>query len=280
VKSTTSFSLPVLYCIIKTASSIYKGGKYYYPKGLSLDFLIFLDFDGVICDSINECLVSSWYGYYHLYKQQQPLVVSPILKKRFLRLRPFIRTGEDYMVIQELLAADIRISNQLDFDRQLEISGKQKLELFKTLFYKARTYYLKEHTDYWFSLNPIYAHLKSELSALSASPLFYILSTKKADFILEILKNNGITMNRERIIYSAPQQKLSIIGAILDKKNAASRALLLDDQIEHLSGNHDPRIQTFLCLWGYIKEEWSIGSKDIKSLTTEGFARLINDLTW
>lgn len=229
---------------------------------------------------MDECIVSSWYGYYHLYKQQPQVVVSPILKKRFLRLRPFIRSGEDYMVIQELLAADIRINNQLDFDRQLETAGKQKLELFKTLFYKARTYYLKEHPDYWFSLNPIYAHLKSDLSALSTSPLFYILSTKKANFILEILKNNGITMNRQRIIYSAAQQKLSLISAMLDKKNAASRAFLLDDQIEHLSGNRDPRIQTFLCLWGYIKEEWSIGSKNIKPLTTEGFTRLINDLAW
>jgi superfamily I DNA and/or RNA helicase len=242
-----------------------------------LKFLVFLDFDGVICDSIDECLVSSWYGYYHLYKEQQPVGVPLILKERFLRLRPFIRSGEDYMVIQELLAADIRINNQLDFDRQLETAGKQKLELYKVLFYEARTYYLKEHPDYWFSLNPIYGHLKSKLSSLGASPFFYILSTKKADFILAILKNNGITMNRERIIYSAAQQKLSLIGAILDKRNA-NQALLLDDQIEHLSGNRDPRIQTFLCLWGYIKEEWSMGNKDIKPLTTEGFTRLINDL--
>lgn len=245
-----------------------------------MNLLIFLDFDGVICDSIDECLVSSWYGYYHLYKEQQPVGVPPILKERFLRLRPFIRSGEDYMVIQELLAADIKINNQLDFDRQLEIAGKQKLELFKTLFYRARTYYLKEQPYYWFSLNPIYGHLKSKLSFLGASPHFYILSTKKADFILAILKNNGITMNRENIIYSAAQQKLSLIGAMLDKKNAASRALLLDDQIEHLSGNRDPRIQTFLCLWGYIKEEWSMGNKDVKPLTTEGFTRLINDLAW
>ena len=245
-----------------------------------MHLLIFLDFDGVICDSIDECLVSSWYGYYHLYKKQQPVTVPPILKERFLRLRPFIRNGEDYMVIQELLAGDIRINNQLDFDRQLETAGKQKLELFKTFFYKARTYYLKEQPEYWFSLNPIYGHLKSKLIALCTSPFFYILSTKKTDFIVEILKNNGITMSRERIIYSAAQHKLSLIGAILDKKNAASRALLLDDQIEHLSGNRDPRIQTFLCLWGYIKEEWSMGSKDVEPLTTEGFTRLINDLAW
>jgi len=244
-----------------------------------LDLLVFLDFDGVICDSINECLVSSWYGYYQLYKEQQPVEVPILLKERFLRLRPFIRSGEDYMVIQELLVTDIRINNQLDFDRQLETAGKEKLELFKTLFYKARTYYLKEQPDYWFSLNPIYGHLKSKLSALGASPFFYIISTKKVDFIVEILKNNGITVNRERIIYSAAQQKLSLISAMLDKKNA-DRALLLDDQVEHLSGNRDPRIQTFLCLWGYIKEEGSMGIKDIKPLTTEGFTRLINDLAW
>jgi len=244
-----------------------------------LHLLIFLDFDGVICDSIDECLVSSWYGYYHLYKKQLPVRVSPILKERFLRLRPFIRSGEDYMVIQELLAADIRINNQLDFDRQLEAAGKQKLELYKTLFYKARTYYLKEQPEYWFSLNTIYGHLKSKLIALCASPFFYILSTKKTDFIAEILKNYGIAMSRERIIYSAAQHKLSLISAILDRENIG-RALLLDDQIEHLSGNRDPRIRTFLCLWGYTKEECSMGIKDVEPLTAEGFTRLINDLTW
>lgn len=242
-----------------------------------MDFLIFLDFDGVICNSINECLVSSWHGYYKLYKRQQPASVSLLLKEQFLNLRPFIRSGEDYMVIQELLADNTTINNQLDFDRQLETAGKQKIELFKELFYKARAYYLKEEPDYWFSLNPIYAHFKSKLPALSASPHFYILSTKKADFILEILKNNGITMSRERIIHSAAQQKLRLITKILNNTNS-NRAFFLDDQIEHLSGNRDPRIQTFLCLWGYIKEEWLTGNKDIKPLTTVDFSRLIEDL--
>ena len=57
--------------------------------------LVFLDFDGVICDSALECLVSSWEAYFRDHGRDAPKAVPVDLKERFLALRPYVRSGED-----------------------------------------------------------------------------------------------------------------------------------------------------------------------------------------
>ena len=220
--------------------------------------LLFLDFDGVVCDSLSECLVSSWIAYRRSTDQEIPAAVPMALRSHFVAMRSLIRSGKDYVLIQDLIARNRPVTSQTEFDSHIQTAGVQTMQRFKTLFYEARSQLLDIDPDYWMSLNRIYPHMLDGLRAVSGSDLLYVISTKKAAFIARLLISNGVPFDTSRIIYSGSTRKLSIISSVLDtlKTLKHRKAVLVDDQIDHLLGNTDPRIQCLLATWGFIKKEW------------------------
>jgi len=218
-------------------------------------FILCLDFDGVICDSAIECLVSSWIAYFDLLTRQRPAAVDINLKNAFLSLRPFIRSGEDYVLIQELIDHRVAVRTQEDFDAQIKRVGTRNMELYKRLFYEAREGLIERNRDYWLSLNELYTHMRDPLRDNAGNGKLYIVSTKRSDFILEILRANGIPFPSERVLYAGPKGKADLVAEILRRESIA-RAFFVDDQIDHLTGGQEADIVPCLAAWGYVKKEW------------------------
>ena len=95
--------------------------------------VIALDFDGVICDSAAECVVSA-YGAFCQAKGEafDPLAssVPEYFRDGFYRMRPLIRDGRDYLMILYLLDLRVPMSDQKDFDDALEARLPDLLGLF------------------------------------------------------------------------------------------------------------------------------------------------------
>jgi len=218
--------------------------------------VIFLDFDGVICNSVLECLYSATIAYYSKYLKERITALPLSFKEDFIRYRPFIRTGEDYVVLAELVAKGVKIHSQEDFDRELQSNPQERLSLFRDLFYQTRRELIAHDFLHWMRLNPLYAGVKDPLLEVATDPRVYILSTKVSDLIHKILLYHGIDWPEDRILYSHTISKKDIIGAVLESKGV-SEALLLDDQLDHLRlAMEDSRILPFLAGWGYVKPEW------------------------
>jgi phosphoglycolate phosphatase-like HAD superfamily hydrolase len=231
--------------------------------------LLVLDFDGVICDSIDECFVSSWIAWHRLKGLALPPSLDVALRGRFADLRPFIRSGEDYVVIQDLLAAQgarRHASTQAEFDAALAARGPEGMQRLKDVFYQARGDLLASDRPYWLALNRVYPHLERPLAAVASRPDTVVLSTKKSEFIVEILAANGVDIPLERVLYTGARAKVDIITAMLEE---GDRALLIDDQIDHLLACRDPRIDVRLALWGYIKPEWLEQHPDMPRVSAE-----------
>ncbi|HTP59463.1 MAG TPA: hypothetical protein VMM82_11130 [Spirochaetia bacterium] len=245
-----------------------------------------LDFDGVICDSIDECFLSSWTAYYHLYLGRRPAYMPVSLRRDFSRLRPLVRGGADFMLIQEILDRGGSPARQSEFDALARAAGDEKLKLFHDLFYKARAQMLEEDRESWLALNRIYPHVESGFSRLPPAAPIYILSTKKPEFIAEILSAKGIRLSRERILYSGSERKLSIVEEV-GRAGGFSEATFVDDQIDHLlceeAAHPDiarkavPRIRTFLASWGYVKDEWLREPLRVPVLTPQEFPALVQE---
>jgi len=223
------------------------------------DRLVFLDFDGVLCDSLPECLASSWQAYYGLIEGSLPDRAPLGLRAAFYALRPYVRSGEDYVLLQELIEAGIAIRSQQDFDAQLERKGAQAMQRYKEVFYRARGELLQTDRPYWLGLNRIYPFLRPHLRGWAASPCLRILSTKKASFIIEILAANGVLIDAGRVLHCDARGKLHAI--VEDARQARSReALWVDDQLDHLRARGEPRpglqIRRCLASWGYVRKEW------------------------
>lgn len=231
-----------------------------------------LDFDGVVCDSVGECFASSWIAYHRLFKGRDGLPLPPRTEPAFAALRPLIRSGEDYLLIHEILAEGAAPGNQEEFDALIRRAGPRKMSSFKDLFYKARSELLEKQPDLWFSLNPVYGHMRPVMENPRETRL-WILSTKKPRFIAEILTHAGLPFPEDRIVDSGSRRKLPIVSQLLDREGAA-QAVFLDDQIDHLKGNADGRIRPYLASWGYVKKEWLGGASGVPALDPDGFLSL------
>jgi phosphoglycolate phosphatase-like HAD superfamily hydrolase len=235
--------------------------------------LLVLDFDGVICDSAEECFVSSWIAYHELFLREARREAPPEARREFARLRPLIRTGEDYLVIQDLLARGRDAADQEGFDAASRRAGAETLRLFRELFYAARTGLLENDRRAWLRLNRIYPHMAVFFATLPRGAPVWILSTKKPRFIAEILAANGIDMPEERIVEAVNEPKLAIAEKLRESE-AADGAILIEDQINAIQGNANPRIRVGLATWGYVKAEWLVPPLAVPLVTPDGFLNL------
>ncbi len=236
--------------------------------------LLVLDFDGVICDSRDECCLSSWIAYYDLYKKNRPTHTPLSLGADFAGLRPFIRTGGDFLLIQEALEAGRYPADQKEFDALAERAGPEKMGLFKELFYQARSALLSEDRPFWLSLNRIYPHVFDVLRSLPPEAPIRILSTKRPQFIVEIVNHAGLKVSKDRIHESGAEEKLPRVES-LRKEEGFERAVFLDDQIDNIRGNTNPKVEAFLAAWGYVKQEWLSGQDGVPVMTAEGFREFV-----
>ena len=236
--------------------------------------VIFIDFDGVICNSADECLVSSWIGYYRYHLKTEPSHVSVSLRTRFMRYRPFIRSGDDYLLIQELIDHGTEIKDNKQFDIQRGLAGREKMNAYKNYFYKARDYLLKTDHAYWLELHTIFPFLTEPLKKASKKENIHILSTKKEKYIIETLGYYSINISPERVHYSSNSDKIFFIKSFL-KASAYTSAVLIDDQIDNLKENTESYITTYIALWGFIDKKWLIQYPSIKTLDRDEMVRLL-----
>ena len=240
------------------------------------DFLV-LDFDGVICDSIDECFLMSWIAYHELFLDTRPDSVPVAARRDFGRLRPFIRTAEDFVIIQEMLATGVAVGNQAEFDEALHRAGGEKRELFRRLAYEARTGLMKEDRGAWLAMNRVYPHVKTAMVRMGSFARVAVLSTKKPQFIVEILRWHGIELPGERILESVHEPKLAATER-LRAHSGCARAYLVEDQIDHIRDNPYPEVEVRLATWGYVRPEWLTPPLAATLLTPEGFEELLDGL--
>jgi phosphoglycolate phosphatase-like HAD superfamily hydrolase len=239
--------------------------------------LLVLDFDGVICDSIDECFASSWTAYHVLHRGDPRRQVPAGAREGFARLRPFIRTGEDFPLIQDLLANGARVRDQADFDAAARRAGVEKMQLYRALYYTARTSLLEEHRAEWLAMNRIYPHMARALSLLIPSAPFFILSTKKPPFIIEVLDHARISVPAERILFTENEPKLVTVER-LRSEGGFAEAYFVEDQIDSIRFNTNPLINVRLAAWGYVREEWLAEPRAVTILTPEEFLSFVQSV--
>lgn len=222
--------------------------------------LVFLDFDGVICDSLPECYAVSRAAYFSLYLGVAIPEPKAEDEQTFRQLRPYIRRGGDYLFIQHCLQRHLVIASQKDFDAVIQ--EEQGLDdTFHELFYKARRELLASDPQRWHELNPLYPGLRQLLQTHGGDGDVLILSTKEADFIARILAFNGIAWDSSRIYCSGKERKLAFIDRVMDELGAG-QAVFVDDQIDHFKGTSTYPVRCLLADWGYVMPGWTEATRE------------------
>ena len=235
--------------------------------------LLYLDFDGVVCDSERECFVSSWLTWRELGADARTpgggadgQCINLRARRRFRRMRPLIRSGEDYVVIQQILTRErdeegfAGPATQSAFDAYREMLGGRCIARYKAAMAATRKAFLERDKAQWLALNRLYPHMQRLLASCDPANV-RILSTKAAPLVCEILRAHRIPIPERAVFHAASNpdgadaRKLNMIADHLDRVPGTD-ALFVEDQLDHLLGNEDRRITCFLADWGYVLPEW------------------------
>lgn len=229
----------------------------------------YLDFDGVLCDSLPEIWAVSNKAIHGTYLPWHQ--IDDALRHRFLRLRSLVRRGAEYLSIIRLLhqGTDARIKTFNDWENYLQEVGDEVLERDHQTIYELRSQWLETDPSSWLALNPPYPGIPQTLARIQDSPRVFILSTKKPTYISAILQSWGVEWASERIWEARGHKALFLEGL-------GEPYTLVDDQIEQLW--EKSRLgRCVLALWGPITLEAT--QKAVLSWDLEEFQhRLLSDL--
>ena len=222
--------------------------------------ILALDFDGVIADSIEECLVVG-HNAYTRFQGHGPAIESlqqlaPATARAAREMRNFIRFGEDYVYLHMALSQAAAIRNQLDFDDFLD-KNQTVREEFRRLFYAERLRFLEEQPGQWLHLNPFYAGMQAFLRDFRPQERLYIITTKKTAYVERILGNAGVELLPGNIFLAdKDRSKTEIIAELLDRhKQKPQRFYFIDDQVDTLLKAQSTGVQLFLAKWGYTNAD-------------------------
>lgn len=233
---------------------------------LESDFLA-LDFDGVIADSIGECLVIG-HNAYGMYTQAgQRICRLEDLNETHLaeckRLRNFIRSGEDYVYINLAIDSKARIQNQQEYDSFVDKHLNLK-NTFYDLFYREREFFSSTKEDIWIQLNPLYKGMKQFLLQYPSKERLFIITTKKIKYVLKILSGNSVYLKKENCFCASGRDtKLKIVQSLLDGNNISSDDFhYIDDQVDTLIEVKESGVHCLLAQWGYTTPQQILRARD------------------
>ncbi len=212
--------------------------------------VVAIDFDGVICDSIDECLLTSYRAYRSLRPSSPlPTEVPETFRREFHARRGFVRPSGHYYLLWEWITGfpGIRLSPR-EFEA-LEASHREGVRAFEHAFHAARDAFREAAPADWLALNPLYPGVVDTWPALLAWPR-YIVTTKDRAAVEAILSAHSLVASG--IFARGEMTKPDALRTICTRHGADPRdVVFVDDNALHLSDARATGVTTCLAGWGY-----------------------------
>jgi hypothetical protein len=207
--------------------------------------MLWLDFDGVLANSVSECLflVESISG--KLTKRQ---------KEKFIRNRYLVNEPYGFFVLSDLCKSNLK---QFDFEftynDQYHKFESHEIELLHQDFFEKRKILMEQDLSQWCEINSP-TQFFTRLKLLKIEPTkINIISTKNYDALkawldfynFEVAKIFG---NRE---FRLSKNKFNII-----KREAKNNSIFIDDNYVHIDGYdwNSINCKALFASWGYNKD--------------------------
>ena len=221
--------------------------------------LVFLDFDGVLCDSIGECLVTGWNSFIAVRGRQgarvaNPDEVDPGLRMFFQTHRWMVAPPEHYFVLFASHRDGRALPDATAFQSAVAAYASE-LPDYRQAFFAERSRYKTEARAAWLALHRVYPHVAAHMNAVVAKNPTVIVTTKDEQSVDDILASAGLQVPRiegaERL--GAAGSKAAIVRLLLGELAAdPASAVFLDDHAAHLAGVAATGTRCRLARWGYI----------------------------
>jgi len=223
--------------------------------------IVVFDFDGVVCDSTDECMVSSWNAWEKWESRsgfrRSVDEFSIEEKNSFRKVRPRVRGAGEYYIVRRAFAEGIDIETQKSYN-QLEENWKEYLPQFKSVFFEARDRLRYEDLDSWIDLHPIYDDVIDVMKMLNQQNRLYIATLKDAESVKLILGKQKLEIPSERILdQSQIKSKLQALDQFRVQVDCDKNDMIfIDDNVTHLLEPKKAGYPVFLTTWGATMDEY------------------------
>ena len=223
--------------------------------------IVVFDFDGVVCDSTDECMLTSWNAWERWETRSSFRDdLSQFTKEdklNFRRLRPRVKGAGEYYILRRAFSEGISIEDQ-EFYNKLEQNWHEYFDVFKRYFFDAREQLRKDNLDAWIDLHPVFDDIIKVMKYLNKKNRLFIATLKDAESVKLILKKQGIELRGDCILDQAKiKTKSQALDQIRNDISCTKKDMIfIDDNVLHLLKPHKEGYEVFLTGWGQVISEY------------------------
>jgi phosphoglycolate phosphatase-like HAD superfamily hydrolase len=224
--------------------------------------LLALDFDGVICNSVYEGLLSAWRVCRDLWglAGDGP---SPDVRASFARLRPALEIGWEFPVMVRAILDGIPEEALLrEFQTRWcqQILDKYRLDRkdLTRRFDATRDAWIRSDLESWLGVQHFYEGVAARLCAIKDPPtLAWVITTKEGKYAQLLLERNGVSLPAERVWgKEQARPKADVLAGLQQDLGLAFGDIwFVEDRLQTLqSVERRPEladVRLFLATWGY-----------------------------
>jgi phosphoglycolate phosphatase-like HAD superfamily hydrolase len=233
--------------------------------------VLVLDFDGVICSSAREVLLTGLEAFLDLKptstladalhrlsnaaQKSQEGFENDLLYRAFLPLIPLGNRAEDFGVALLALEAGIELEDQEHYDRFFQSQDQEWLGTYHRKFYEVRERSRIRDLELWLALHQPYGEFLSLLKRARGRSIYAIATAKDGASVRLLLNRFGIAdlfpdellLDKETAVKK--RKHLREIAARTESK--LSDITFVDDKVNHLESVSDLGVRPTLAAWGY-----------------------------
>jgi len=226
--------------------------------------ILALDFDGVICDGLIEYFQTAWHAYCQIW-QPDSEVPPPGLAETFYRLRPVVETGWEMPLVLRVLLSGVSEADILQGWQGIAqaaiateaITTKQCQPRDLALAVDGyRDQWIARDLPHWLAQHRFYPgiiDLLHQVCQSSVQPI--IITTKEGRFVRELLRQQGLEFDADRIIGKEAQRPKHESLRRLLTANPQAVIWFVEDRLKTLLSIKQQAdlgaIRLFLADWGY-----------------------------
>ncbi len=236
--------------------------------------LLVFDFDGVICNSIHDSMMTAINAYIRLVPDHRLPVRAPLSPetvfgfekkhpdffRRFSRIMPLGRGAEDYLTVIGLLdkGEDMQVADQSAFDGIHAAVPGNRVKEYHDEFYRVREAIREKDPALWSRGFPPFPEVIQVLPALGKRFELCIATSKDRISVEYQLNATGLSVHfaPDHILDKEAGKSKRIHLSRLQKQFRVpfSRIHFIDDKVSHLISVEDLGVHGYLALWGFNTE--------------------------
>lgn len=217
--------------------------------------LLALDFDGVVCDALEECALVTWLGVHDadpgLRGPELLAAVPRSFVETFAIVRNYSRLLEHFLVAH--LPGAVQVTSQRQFDALIATVPPERVQEFQARATQARERLRETELEFWLDLHTLYPGVADLIRRYAGAVV--IVTAKDADSVWAVLRRNGLDGTVAEI-HGDCSRKAEVVQDVAVRRGVpTSRVTFIDDNLTNALRVASTGARARWAQWGYQTPE-------------------------